>query len=225
MMRTQHVKDVSSRLLQTAGSYLVPCTIVHTSSMYNRDIRLQLSDGKFRLLVNGIEQSGPSVHRFWKFAFSQPFAPKHARRILVLGVGGGTVIRLLRKRYKDAAITAVDIDSKIIDIARQYFGVSSMTNVVYREAEAGAFVAKVKKQYDLIVSDLYIGRTIPAVESSDEFIRNLSRIKTNTGHVVINFLHDGTNIRRANKLYTRLSQIFDHVRMADLPYNRFFWIQ
>src|SRR5690349_204935 len=44
------------------------------------------------------------------------------RRILVVGVGGGTLPTFLRRHYPDAAIDAVDIDPDVVQVAKAYFG-------------------------------------------------------------------------------------------------------
>lgn len=196
-------------------SYIFPQTIIQTSSKYNRDIRVVVENGKKKLLVNGIQQSGPGVQKFWDFAFTHLPLPHTAYSILVFGVGGGTVFKKLHQIYPHAAITGVDIDSVIGNIAKEYFQVNDEIMI----SDAKRF--KTKKKYDLVIVDLYIGRDIPHFESSESFVRNLKKIgKT----VVFNFLHDGIFEKRAQLLEILLRKEFTVVTIADLPYNRFFCV-
>jgi len=197
-------------------SYIFPQTIVQTSSRYNRDIRVVQENGKKKLLVNGIQQSGPQVKKFWDFAFSQLSMPRKVSSILVLGVGGGTVFKKLHQVYPDAVITGVDIDKHIVDIAVKYFQINDELII----ADANTYILN-KKKYDLIIVDLYIGRTIPDFESSKRFVQNLKCVGK---AVVFNFLHDGIFQKRAEQLEIALRKEFTIVEVADLPYNRFFLV-
>ena len=44
------------------------------------------------------------------------------RRMLVIGIGGGSLPMFLQHHFPSAAIDAVDIDSDVIDAAKQFFG-------------------------------------------------------------------------------------------------------
>ncbi len=205
-------------------SFLFPQTIVHTSSNFNRDIRVVRANGKIKLLVNGIQQSGPMVDGFWNFAFTRLPMPlqKNITSILILGVGGGTVIRKLHQRYPKAKMTGVDIDGEIIRIGREQFGLSDIPNLMFVTSDARVYVRSDPKTYDLIVVDLYIGRDIPEFESSALFVRELRKRINPKGSVIFNFLHDGMHGIRAERLRAHLSKSFVSVHQADLPYNRFF---
>ncbi len=205
-------------------SYLFPRTITRASSPYNRDIRVVMENGRKKLLVNGIQQSGPMIEGFWMYAFSHVELPEVTRvqTILVLGVGGGSVIHMLHARYPGASLTGVDIDERIIAIGRKYFGLSGITPLKLVTSDASEYVQKDRKKYDLIIVDLYIGRMIPEFESSEQFVRHLRARITPGGSVLFNFLHDGAFEQRSEGLYTILKKQFSRVSRADLPYNRFF---
>src|SRR3989344_462699 len=99
-----------------------PVLLFKTSSRFNPDIRVVREWGGMKLLVNGSRQSGPNIRKLWERAFRafRLDAVGTIKSILVLGIGGGTVIELLSARFPTAAITAVDVDQTIIDIAKDY---------------------------------------------------------------------------------------------------------
>lgn len=204
-------------------SYIVPRTVLVTSSSHNAEIRVQMVNGRMRLLVNGIEQSGAAVQKFWQFAYSSFPWPTRAASVLVLGVGGGTVIHMLRSRYPESAITAVDVDPEIVRLSRGYFGLGDMEKLTLTVSDAGKFLARRGRKFDLIVSDLYVGRDIPGFESSVPYVRAAKKRLAPGGAFVINFLHDGDYAVRAGRLANTLRREFADVRSADLPYNRFFF--
>lgn len=207
-------------------SCLIPLTLLRTSSRYNRDIRVIEEWGKRRLLVNGSRQSGPTIEVLWKQAidaFRLPHLPKKPS-ILVLGVGGGTVMKLLNKRWSEARFTAVDIDAAMIDIAKKFFGFDTFPHIRFVVGDALGFIRKATpKAYDCLVIDLFIGRIIPAFVSSPSFSQSLRRSLKPGGILLINYLREHDYQRKSDTLKTLLQKQFQEV--ADLPIsnNRFFF--
>jgi len=198
------------------SSYLIPQAIARFSTKYNEDIRVIEESGKLKLLVNGSRQSGVYIEWLWKKAFSV-FGLGSYQSILVLGVGGGTVIHLLHKRYPDAYITAVDIDPTMIDIGVKYFGLGGVPNLTLVTADAKNF--KITRAYDLVVVDLFIGRHIPDFVSSVAFLK---RLEGST--VIINYLRELEYKEKSQKLQTLLEKIFPVVKNYQIARNSFYFV-
>ena len=64
------------------------------------------------------------------------------RRILVLGVAGGTIIRLLHDAYPTAEIIGVDIDRVMIELGKKYFGLKNIPKLTFIVDDAKDFVMK-----------------------------------------------------------------------------------
>lgn len=149
---------------------------------------IQIEDGRKVLRVGGFIQSVQvgSRHRpdFW-----DALIPDRDRvtRALLLGLGGGTVATLLARRFGSIAITAVEYDPQIVDIATQEFGLGHLENLRIVVADAFAFVRKHEGRYDLICVDLYRGRWLPREVLSCSFLRNLLRILDPAGITTFNF--------------------------------------
>src|SRR5258706_4040565 len=155
-------------------SYLLPQVIARFSTPYNRDIRILEEKGKYKLLVNGSRQSGPYIQKLWQHAFTTfgIIPSPDVRSILVLGVGGGTVIHLLHTLYSHAEITGVDIDAQMINIGKKYFGLSDIPGVALIQSDAKVFVSKArkdKKKWDMVVVDIFVGPTIPPFVAEESF--------------------------------------------------------
>ena len=75
------------------------------------------------------------------------------RRVLVLGVGGGAVIRLLHHCMQPPEIVGIESDPVHIYIARRFFGVTSqMADLV--EADAVGWLRDYTgPKFDLIIDD------------------------------------------------------------------------
>ena len=197
-------------------SYLIPQVILKTTSGYNQDIRIIEESGRLKLLVNGSRQSGRYIEWLWKKALNA-FRIPPCQSILVLGVGGGTVIHLLHKRYPDAHITAVDIDPQMIDIGKKYFGLARVTNLVLVIANAKDY--KITRAYDLVIVDLFIGRHIPEFVGNEKFLR---RFRSST--IIINYLRELEYKEKSRKLVDVLEKIFPVVKNYQIAHNSFYFV-
>ena len=81
--------------------------------------------------------------------------PESLRRVLVLGVGGGAVIRQLERLVAFDTLTAIEIDAVHLEVARRWFGVEE-GRVRLHEADAiGWLRRRCGDPYDLVVDDLF----------------------------------------------------------------------
>lgn len=207
-------------------SSLLPRTVLKSSSRYNSDIRVVREWAGLKLLVNGSRQSGPYIKNLWERALRTFTLERQSfPSILVLGVGGGTVIELLATWYPGATITAVDIDSTMIAIAKGYFGIGNVPNVRLIQADAKIFVNKKVKPFDLIIVDLFIGREIPAFVTKGSFYRDLKRLLMPRGSIILNYLREMEYQKKSDTLSGRLILLFSTVRDFVYANNRFFFLQ
>lgn len=203
-------------------SYILPRTVARLSSRHNRDIRVIEENGSYKLLVNGSRQSGEYIRMLWQEAFASfHIYPSPAfKRILVLGVAGGTVIRLLQAIFPDAAITGVDIDRKMIDIGKKFFGLKNVTLVA---EDAFTFIQK-PGQWDLIIVDVYKGAEIPAFIGDDRFVTYLSQRLTSSGTAIINYLFEYEYKNLSAFFLKTLRRHFRTVTDTKIQLNRFFCV-
>lgn len=207
-------------------SYLFPQMLLLTGSPYNRLIRVNEEWGKMKLIVNGSPQSGSYIRNLWKRAlqaFKIKKSPIHS--VLVLGLGGGTVLEMFSSMYPGIAITCVEIDNTIIDIAKKYFHIDQLPNLEIVHDDAKQYVAKRvkgKKRYDCIVVDLSFGRNIPPFVQSPQFIEKLRFLLSNDGVLLMNFLREKEYKEKAETLEKTLHSLFPYVKDYQIANNRFF---
>ncbi len=92
------------------------------------------------------------------------------RRILVVGVGGGTVPMFLRAVLPQAHIDAVDTDAGMLDVARRYFGFREDTALQAHVTDGRRFIETPGPPYDGIILDAYGPRGIPGPLATREFL-------------------------------------------------------
>lgn len=88
-----------------------------------------------------------------------------AKRVLLLGLGGGEMLRVLKRTLPAAQLTAVDNDARVIALAREHFA-ANVAGVELVERDAWKFLRTVTGTggasfsytlYDGIIVDLYEG--------------------------------------------------------------------
>jgi spermidine synthase len=192
--------------------------------MYNKHIRVNDEFGMRKLLVNGSVQSGRYIQSLWKAAFKAFGISKNLKwnTILVLGVGGGTVIELLHSQFPSARITGVDIDPMIIDIAKKFFLTADHSYIHFIAVDAKKYIRKNSHRYDCIVIDIFIGNAVPEFVKTQEFITDCKKRLTPTGALCINYLQDREYGKKSDELVCVLKNVFSDVRDFRKANNRFF---
>lgn len=127
---------------------------------------------------------------------------KNVSTLLLLGLGGGGVISLLRKNHDfKGKIVAVELDQKIIEIARDEFFISSSDNLIIENCDAYEFVNNCNSRFDLIIVDLFIDNKVPEKFYTEEFCHHLSRIMATRCSIIFNLgLYHIDEENRANVL-------------------------
>lgn len=107
--------------------------------------------------------------------------PREPRTALLLGLGGGAMLRHLAAYLPDCAVTAVERDPAVIDLARRFFRIDQP--VIADDAER--VVAEARGRYDVILADLYDGRGVSRVAPG--FWRNCARALAPGGCLAANW--------------------------------------
>lgn len=118
--------------------------------------------------------------------------PPHAvQRVLLLGLGGGTVIHQLQHFVRPREITAIELDATHLDIAARYFDVNAQ-NVNLVRADAADWVGRYDgPRFDLVIDDLFgeaDGQPCRAIPLDDAWLAELSRLTSSSGALAINTL-------------------------------------
>lgn len=196
-----------------------------SSSPYNRDIRVILESGKYKLIVNGARESGAFNARMWKPVMANLGIAdiRHPEDILMLGVAGGTIIRLLHDVFPRAQITGVEIDQEMLHIGKTYFGLKDIPWLSCIREDAKEFVAgKNRKHYGLIVVDVFSGPDVPDFVAEETFQTQVRDLVSPGGALVINYIRDGRYGTLANSLGKILKTLYPRVRFTDTYNNRIF---
>lgn len=180
-------------------------------SKYNGYLRVLKTWGMGNYIqANGLTQSGGIVESIWKSTLKQikdkqslPLRGKEINKILILGLGGGTLAKLLRKKYPTSKITGVEIDQIMIELGKKYLDLDKY-NIDIKIEDTNKFKFG---EYDLVIVDMYSGDNFPKEFESEEFLKKLTKYKT----VIINRLYFGDKRPDTVRFGNKLEKIFKKV--------------
>lgn len=78
------------------------------------------------------------------------------RRVLLLGLGGGSAARIVRAIEPRCEIVGVELDADVIAEARRSFDLDSL-GVDWVHADALDFLERDDRRYDLVLEDVFVG--------------------------------------------------------------------
>src|SRR5919204_2340197 len=119
--------------------------------------------------------------------------PEAPRKILMLGLGGGSISTYLGRFMPEVAITTVEIDPGVISAAKRYFGLRETARMRYRAGDGRVFLARSNELYDLILLDAYRGGYVPFHLLTREFYTLVKQRLAPGGAAAFN-VHDGSKL-------------------------------
>jgi spermidine synthase len=128
--------------------------------------------------------------------------PPEPKRILMIGVGGGTIPTYLGRFMPEAQIDSVEIDPGIIKVAKDYFGIVETPRLRYIANDGRVFLNRNKETYDVILLDAFLNGYVPFHLLTKEFFTLLKERLTPGGVAAFN-VHDGTRLSEATLVTLR----------------------
>ena len=162
--------------------------------------------------VGGLTQSGGIVYEIWKNTLRKIKRKKtNVDKCLVLGLGGGSVSKLIKKYWPNSYTTGVEIDKVMVKLGKEYLALKDVEINVNDAYKFCVKSLKSKKQYDLIVVDLYIGDKFPEKFESTTFLIIINKLLSQKGIVVFNRLYYDRKRKKAMRFADRLQKVFKNV--------------
>lgn len=174
-------------------------TLIHAG----RDVHGRLEvvdDGFFRSLHFGSEpkQSSMDINNPSRLALTYTramtaallFGPEQPRRALVVGLGGGSLVKFLLSHFPECRLDVVELREQVVEVARDYFMLPEEDKRLRIFVEdAGPFVrnaAPGQSGYDLILVDAYGHSGMSPSVSGLSFFSALRHLLSAEGVLAIN---------------------------------------
>jgi len=181
-------------------------------SKYNGKIVVSKSLGfGTHIQSDGLTQSGGIVETIWKSTLRKIHNSKFViNNSLILGLGGGTAAKLIRKNWPDVKITGVDIDPIMVELGKKHLGLDEF-GVEIKIGDALKELETIEKKFDLVIVDLYNGDKYPEKFETENYIDLVRSHLSRGGVAVFNRLYFGDKRPQAVKFGKRLKKIFSEV--------------
>jgi len=150
---------------------------------------LETSDGTRSLMLNGAIQGGElyglSAYPFTEYQnfISYRYHPE-AKSALLLGLGAGILGKDLVKR--GVAVTAVELEPKMGEIARSYFGLPNSVRLIFEDART--YLNQNTQRFDLVFLDVYAGENMPWYLATNEAMALIKKALNPGGCLVVNIM-------------------------------------
>ncbi|HEY9119235.1 MAG TPA: methyltransferase domain-containing protein [Marinobacter sp.] len=127
------------------------------------------------------------VHEYSR-AMLLPVAFAHPSHVTVLGLGGGVMASALLHLLPDCQVHAVELRQSVLEVAREYFSLPHSANFTVSIGDArDALCRAPESSTDLILADMYSSDRMSPTQAQRDFIRQCSRILSDSGWLSINY--------------------------------------
>jgi spermidine synthase len=138
------------------------------------------------------------------------------RNALIIGLGGGIIANQFRYFHPQILVDGVEIDPKVIQIARDYFALSPDVRVFNQDGRI--FVTLSKSKYDIVIIDAYTQQIyIPFHLTTVEFFTKLKGRLSDQGIVAMNVSAPRADSPLLQSIMQTLRSVFGHVYLFRIP--------
>lgn len=147
------------------------------------------------------------------------------KKTLILGLAGGTIATQFNYFFKDdIEIEGVEIDKKVIAVAKKYFGLDDSIVKIYNQ-DGRIFLRNTAKKYDIIIIDAYQNELyIPWTLTTQEFW-NLTKDKLRkNGIIAINVNSSSKESDLLNAISNTIASVFKYAYITEVNKDGFNYI-
>lgn len=185
--------------------------IHETESIINGHIEVARDLWGISIKVDNLTQSGNLIESIWKKSLKKTHQQNpDYKSCLILGLGGGSTAKIVRKIWPNIKITGVDIDPVMVELGKKYLKLENQ-NVDIEITDAYEFIKDNKNKYDLVLVDLYQGREVPKQFTSLQFATLINKSTSANGVAIFNRLYSGQTRSDAVKFLKILENVYNFV--------------
>lgn len=142
-------------------------------------------------------------------------------RVLVLGVGGGAVLKMLNEYFQCSNITGIELNSVHIQLAKKYFGITGKEFELV-ETDAVGYVKNYRgEKFDLIIDDLFYeedGEPMKVASPDNTWLMQLYSLLKPQGVIAMNFVGRQSALSAAPLHDQYLSRLLPNTLHFTTPY-------
>lgn len=145
----------------------------------------------------------------------------HATDTLVIGLGGGSVVKRMWRDYQHMRLDVVEIDAEVVEIARSFFALPDDERIRVAVADGREYVRHSTEAYDIVIVDAYDDDRFPRPLMTEEFMRDVAERMKPGGVVAYNFIGSvyGPKSKPFRSLYRTASNVWGNVWVFPIGYG------
>jgi hypothetical protein len=146
-----------------------------------------------------------------------PYSPEQVDRLAIIGLAGGTVAKQYTGVYgEEMHIAGVEIDPALVEVGREYFGMTMPNLDVYTE-DGRVALQHIGGDYDVIAVDAYRVPYVPWHLTTVEFFETVKSQLSEDGVLVLNVGRTPINRELVDAMVNTLQQVYPSVYVVDIP--------
>jgi len=171
-------------------------TLYKGHSPVNGEVMVTEYMGIRRLVAGGHTQSqslnsnGITGYRYWDDMVPPELRLTLDARVLIIGLGAGTTVKIINHRFGPVAIDGVEIDPLMIELGKKYFDMNE-PNLQVHLTDAVDYVRDARYKYDLICLDAFVAGSVPEKIQTGDFLTSVKNILTPEGLCSMNKIFSG----------------------------------
>ena len=150
--------------------------------------------------------------------FQMPWIWNHdIKRVLMVGLGGGSTPRAFQHYYPNVMVDMVEIDPVVVEVAKKYFSVKELPTFKIHIEDGRVFLRQTTNTYDLILMDAYsttrYGSSLPRQLVTKEFFQLASQHMSTNGVFAYNVIGQiqGFRATLVGAMHRTMGEVFPHV--------------
>ena len=173
--------------------------------------------------TGNLSQSGGVVDKVWNTTLKKlaKNKKKDIDTCLILGLGGGGMIKIVKKYCPETKIVGVDIDPVFVNLGRKYMDLDNYEVDIVIE-DAHKYLKNNSNKYDLVCVDVYVGDRVPEKFKSIGFVSLVNKTLSENGVAIFNRLYSGDERSQAMKFLDSLKEVFNKVDIVHPEANIMF---
>ncbi|MCJ8501895.1 spermidine synthase [Desulfatitalea alkaliphila] len=148
------------------------------------------------------------------FAHPEDFQNHPVQNVAIVGLGAGTIAKLMTRVYGEMRFDGIELDPKIVDVGRKYFDMNEPELNVH-VGDGRYKLNKLAGGYDVVVIDAYKPPYIPWHLTTVEYFEEVKSKLNESGSIAINVYRPGRDRRLVNAMVATLMRVFPSIYTID----------
>ena len=207
----------------------IPKIIYEVDSKLNGHVRV-VEVGQTRKIIvdNNIQSISPDSPSASKLIWGQVVDSLKKRapdmkRVLILGLAGGTIAQLISRYFPGVEIVSVEWDPVMVDIAKRFFNVDAIPNhrIILDDALKVVIEPRqydiVPMGFDVLIVDIFTGGDYPDLGKTGNFFSAIKTLVAPTGLIVFDRIYTEDYQEDVNLFIERLKEFFEDIDSEIVP--------